>query len=101
MHKTRILCSLLVELSYFLHILTLTSMDTPPDILPACELFGRGTTKFAGIIDLPLIVYGDELIKHHDLILFDHQEILGGVEMGQPLSFNLNNKLTTVPRWNK
>jgi hypothetical protein len=42
-------------------------MDTPPDILPACELFGRSTTKFAGIIDIPLIVYGDELIKHHDL----------------------------------
>jgi hypothetical protein len=28
----------------------------------------HGITKFAGIIDLPLIVYGDELIKHHDLI---------------------------------
>jgi hypothetical protein len=68
MHKIRILCSLLVKLSYFLYILTLTSMDTPPDILPACELFGCCITRFAGIIDLPFIVYGDELIKHHGLI---------------------------------
>jgi hypothetical protein len=44
------------------------SMDTPPAILPAFELLGRGITVFAGIIDLPLIIYGDELINHHDLI---------------------------------
>jgi hypothetical protein len=68
MNKIRLLCSSLLQLPYFLHISTLTSMDTPPEILPACELLGRGITLFPGIIDLPFIIYGDELMKHQDLI---------------------------------
>jgi hypothetical protein len=43
-------------------------MDTPLEILPACELLGRGITLFPDIIDLPFIFYRDELIKHQDLI---------------------------------
>ncbi|KAL2848962.1 hypothetical protein BJX68DRAFT_276147 [Aspergillus pseudodeflectus] len=58
-------------------------MDTPPEILPACELLGRGITLFPGSN------------------LFDYQEILGGVEKVQLLNFNLNNKPTTVPGSNK